>query len=128
MTAPLPSRQDGFILIETIVAFAILALALGVSMQTISQTSATLVRAAEIQAAGLAYQTLAAREFAKLQDEGESAGQLPSGERWRITARLVRDDHTRPLMAVSASVWPSGGDGSVYTYQTFVSNPRQEAP
>lgn len=127
MSTPSP-RQDGFILVETIVAFAILALALGVSMQTISQSATTLVRAADTQAAGLVFQALAAREFGQLKDEGEFSGLMPSGEPWRIVAQRIRDDHARPLLAVSASVWPRGSDGPVYTYQTFVSNPREEAP
>lgn len=120
-------RDGGFILVETIVAFAVLAIALGVSMQTISQSATTLVRAADIQAAGLVYRALAAKEFPDLRNEGEFEGELDSGEPWRIVARAVRDDHARPLLALSATVWPRGAKGPAYTYQTFLSNPPLQA-
>lgn len=128
MTAPASEDQGGYILVETIVAFAILALALGVSMQTISQSATTLVRASDIQAAGLVYTELAEKEFPDLRDEGEFTGELDSGEPWKIVARALRDSHARPLLAVSATVWPRGADGPGYSYQTFVSNPPVVVP
>lgn len=120
-------KEGGFILVETIVAFAILAVALGVGMQTISQSATTLVRAADIQAAGLVYASLAAKEFPDIRNEGDFEGELDSGEPWRIVARAVRDDHARQLLALTATIWPRGAKGPSYTYQTFISNPPLQA-
>ncbi|MCO5159987.1 MAG: type II secretion system GspH family protein [Mesorhizobium sp.] len=128
MTAPASPGQGGFILVETIVAFAILAVALGVSMQTISQSATTLVHASDIEAAGLVYGELAERQFPELGGEGEFTGELDSGEPWRIVARAVRDSHVRPLLSVTATVWPRGADGPAYSYQTFVSNSPLQVP
>ena len=128
MNAPASESQGGYILVETIVAFAILAVALGVSMQTISQSATTLVHASDIQAAGLVYTELAEKEFPDLRGEGEFTGKLDSGEPWKIVARAMRDNHVRPLLAVSATVWPRGADGPAYSYQTFVSNAPVQVP
>jgi general secretion pathway protein I len=121
-------RDDGFILVETIVAFAILALALGVTMQTISQSARTIVRADDIRAAGLAYDLLAAEKFASFSGEGDFEGELDDGAAWRAQVRAIRDDHVRPLLAVSARIWPRGRSGPSYLYRTFVSNPVPQAP
>jgi len=127
MTSPSGERAGGFILVETIVAFAILALALGVAMETISQSARTISRAADIQAASLAWDELVASEFGKIDDDGEFRGSSGDGVLWSAVARAVRDNHVRPLYAVTARVWPRGAAGPSFTYQTFVSNPPRQA-
>lgn len=127
MTEP-TDRSDGFILVETIVAFAILALALGVAMQTISQSARTIGRAADIQAANLAWDALVAEKFPEFIREGEFEGQIAEGVPWRATVRAIADNHVRPLFSVNARVWPRGDDGPSFLYQSFVSSPPVQEP
>ncbi len=123
-----PDRDGGFILVETIVAFAILALALGVAMQTISQSARTIGRAADIQAANLAWDALVAEKLPQFTREGEFEGQIGEGVPWRAAVRGISDDHVRPLFSVSARLWPRGENGPSYLYQTFVSAPAVQQP
>ena len=125
---PSADRNGGFILVETIVAFAILALALGVAMQTISQSARTIGRAADIQSANLAWDALVAEKFSEFTREGEFEGEIGGGVPWRATVRPIADDHVRPLYSVSARLWPRGADGPSYVYQTFVSSPPDQQP
>jgi Tfp pilus assembly protein PilV len=128
MTTTVRHQEEGFALLETIIAFTILSIALAVSLQTVSQSARTLVRAGDMQIASLALDTLVADEFPDFKEEGTFNGQLGDGELWQATTRMIRDDHSRPLLAVSATIWPRGSDGPRFTYQTFHSYAPETTP
>lgn len=123
-----PRQDEGFALLETIIAFTILSIALAVSLQTVSQSARTLVRAGDMQIASLALDKLVANEFPDLKEEGTFNGELGDGELWQASARAIRDSHSRPLLAVTATIWPRGRDGPRFTYQTFQSPAPEAAP
>jgi general secretion pathway protein I len=79
-------RQDGFTLLETLIAFLIVSIALGIAAQTVSIATRSF-RAA----AGLRQAELLAREV-QLQLEGEGST-APKGTRgtmrWRVAAMAV---------------------------------------
>jgi type II secretory pathway pseudopilin PulG len=122
MTTAAPRQDEGFALLETIIAFTILSIALAVTLQTVSQSTRTLVRAGDMQVASVALDTIVANEFPDFKDEGTFSGQLGDGELWQATTRAIRDDHSRPLLAVTVTIWPRGREGQRFTYQTFHSH------
>ena len=79
-------RQQGFSLLEVLVAFAILAISLGVLLGIFSRaTSATIASAQYSQAATLAESllTLTGHEIAL--EEGALSGETESGFAWELT-------------------------------------------
>jgi general secretion pathway protein I len=117
---PNPS-QSGFAMIETIVAFSILALALGVAVQTISQSVRTFARAGDVGVASGIINQLAAQELFKVAKAGEKSGKVEPAGAWRLAAQPVRDGGARPLFSVTVTVWPRGDGGPEFTYRTFSS-------
>ncbi|MTW22377.1 type IV pilus modification PilV family protein [Allochromatium palmeri] len=84
--SPRRPSQQGFSLLEVLVAFAILAVSLGVLLGIFSRaTSATIASAQYSQAATLAESllTLAGQEIAL--DEGAVSGETDSGFAWELT-------------------------------------------
>ncbi len=128
MTRDAPRQDEGFALLETIIAFTILSIALAVSLETITQSVRTLVRAGDMQVAGAALDKLVANEFPVLLEEGTFNGELDDGELWQASTRAIRDSHSRPLMAVTATIWPRGRNGPRFTYQTFQSHAAELVP
>ena len=119
-------REDGFALLETVVAFAILAVALSVSMQTISQRARVFVRSEDMEAAGRILDRIMARELPLLAEAGTVENAPGSTDLWRIEAEPIRDGHSRPLLAVMVTIWPRGAEGPHYTYQTLTSGTQRE--
>ena len=128
MKSDAPRRDEGFALLETIIAFTILSIALGVSLQTVSQSVRTLARAGDMQIASLALDDLVANEFPDLKGERTFSGELDDGELWQASTREIRDSHARPLIAITATIWPRGRDGPRFTYQTFRSYAPEVVP
>ena len=119
-------REDGFALLETVVAFAILAVALSVSMQTISQSARVFVRSEDMEAAGRILDRIMVRELPLLAEAGTVENAPGSTDLWRIEAEPIRDGHSRPLLAVMVTIWPRGAEGPHYTYQTLTSGTQRE--
>lgn len=99
MTAPRNSSRDstavdggtaaarGFTLLEVLVAFALLALSLGVLMQIFSGTMRNAERVRETaQATTLAQSLLAAAGVESRLDAGTRSGELDGKYRWQISA------------------------------------------
>lgn len=79
-------RQRGFSLIEVLVAFAILAVSLGVLMQIFSRASFATVTAAQYsRAASLAESRLEAVGSAIPLEEGTVSGEPENGYAWELT-------------------------------------------
>lgn len=113
--------DDGFALVEAVVAFAILAVALGVAMATVSQSARVLARAGDMDVASRVLDMLAASEIPAIDEEGTLTGRTDEDAAWRIAAESVRDGHARPLFALTVTVWPRGETGPGYIYYGFAS-------
>jgi general secretion pathway protein I len=84
-------RQSGFSLLEVLVAFAILAISLGVLMEIFSRATITAIASAQYsQAATIAESLLNEVGVALTLEEGSVSGETESGFSWEIT--MVRLD------------------------------------
>ena len=111
-----PAR-DGFILIEVVVAFLILATALAVGVRAIAQGGLAIRRAQEIAAASAVAGEVAATTLGGLA-EGERAGTHPNGAVWRVRARALPDGADPPVLAVAIEVRPAGA-ARPYRFRSF---------
>lgn len=113
------SGQDGFTLLETIIAFLILALSLSVTVQTISSGAKTFHRAADLQRANLVMDELVSVQLPTLTETEDRDGQIDESK-WTINARQIDDTYPGGLIAVEVAIRPRGDDGPVFDYFTFV--------
>jgi general secretion pathway protein I len=91
--APGPRGQRGFSLIEVLVAFAILALSLGVLMQIFSRASLTIAASAQYsRAAGLASARLEAVGTAIPLEPGAVSGDPEDGMAWELSMVPLEGD------------------------------------
>jgi Tfp pilus assembly protein PilV len=121
MTGADDSHEAGFTLLETIIAFLILAISLALGVETISQGAKTFQRSADLEKATLILHGLAAGPLFKITGTGVISGKADSQATWRIAATAVPDNHARPLLSVTLAIWPRGPNGPVFTYHTFSS-------
>ena len=95
--------QDGFTLIEIIVALAILSLSLGFLLNSISTSIRRVDQAGRIAAAGTLAQSLLARVGPELPvTQGETAGDFGNGFRWHLTIEGYGDRAAEPQLPVGA--------------------------
>jgi type II secretory pathway pseudopilin PulG len=126
MTGPAPeSLEAGFTLLETIIAFVILALSLAVVTQTISTGGLTFRRASDLERASLVMTELSAGRIRNVDRAGEIAGRIGDSQ-WKITVREVTDRIPGMLFAVQVRVWPRGTDGPAFDYATFATPGRTQ--
>ena len=129
MTAAEGGHEAGFTLLETIVAFVILAISLALGVETISQGVKTFSRSDDLEEASLILQGLAAGPLRNIEEAGEISGSTGTagGDRavWRLTAAAVPDSHVKPLFVVSVTIWPRARNGPVFTYHTFATRKPQ---
>ena len=125
MTGTGDGREAGFTLLETIIAFLILAISLALGVETISQGARTFLRSGDLEKASLILHGLAAGQLFKIGDTDVLSGKAGAQTAWRITATAVSDNHARPLLAVRVAIWPRGQNGPVFTYHTFSSGGSQ---
>ncbi len=112
--------SEGFALLETVVAFAILALAMTVGVQAISQSVRTYVSSTDLWTANLIRDELAIAAIPTLSEAAVSTG-TKGNALWRIEAVPVPDEHARALFAVTLTIQPRGADGPVLVYRSFAS-------
>jgi type II secretory pathway pseudopilin PulG len=101
--------EDGFVLIEAVVAFLILALALAVGVQAIAGATTAIRRAGQMAAASVVLDELAATRIQALPGAGVWTGSHRNGSEWRIVASVLSEGADRgPLLAVAIDVQPEG--------------------
>jgi len=117
LASPRPASQAGFSLLEVLVAFAILALTMGVLLQIFSRAlSTTAVSGSFARAAELAEATLARAGVETPLEEGDSAGEADGGFTWamRVTQIDVSDlfpDQSPPVTTyrvTATAYWQDG--------------------
>ncbi len=112
--------SDGFALLETVVAFAILALAMTVGVQAISQSVRTYVSSTDLWTANQIRDQLAIATIPALHEAGVRTG--TSGiALWQIESAPVGDEHARALFAVTLIIRPRGDAGPTLVYHSFAS-------
>jgi general secretion pathway protein I len=123
-------RNNGFTLIEVLIAFTILALVLGVVLPTLSsglshERTARLATARVLEARSI----LDRLGIEEPLEDGSSEGQLATGERWTLTVTLIDDApvdttsirNSRPsqLKAYLAELRIEGEDGRALGLKTL---------
>ena len=85
-------RNSGYTLIEVLVSFFILAMFLGVMYQTFSSGLRGVDRTEDHSFAVLQAESLLAASGVSLSlGEGETSGEFPGGNRWRLIASPIAD-------------------------------------
>lgn len=120
-----PKRNSGFTLIEVLIAFAILALVLGVVFRTISsglshERTARLATARVLEARSILDQLGVSLPL----EEGLIEGRLATGEVWTLTVSLFEpatddEDPTGPINAYLAELLVEGRDGRILRLKTL---------
>jgi type II secretory pathway pseudopilin PulG len=110
--------EAGFLLVETIVAFLVLSIALAIGVQSVAQGTASVRRADAAAVAAMVAREIVATRAGGLAAPGEWSGQHPSGAAWRLTAARVPDERALPLYLVSVAVRPAGSSRA-YDYRSF---------
>lgn len=118
MTARPDAREAGFILVETIVAFLILVIALTVAVQTVSQAAESIRRSRAASSASLVAGEVLAARADSIAGPGSWTGQHPTGASWRLVARRLGDDGPQPLYALTLEVRPPGATAAL-DFRTF---------
>ncbi len=121
--------NSGFTLIEVLIAFAILALVLGVVFRTLStglshERTAGLVTARVLEARSI----LDRLGVEVALEEGTIEGRLASGERWTLTVSLLEpaasdEIAAGPLKAYLAELTVHGNDGRILRLKTLKLGP-----
>ncbi len=124
-----PKHDSGFTLIEVLIAFAILALVLGVVFRTLStglshERTAGLVTARVLEARSILDRLGADVAL----EEGTIEGWLATGEPWALTVSLLDPDASEevqatPLNAYLAELTVVGDDGRMLRLQTLKLGP-----
>ena len=124
-----PKCNSGFTLIEVLIAFAILAMVLGVVFRTLSTGLSHERTAGLVTARVLEARSILERLGADLAlEEGTIEGRLATGEPWSLTVSLLdpaAGDETDPglLNAYLAELSIRGDDGRMLRLQTLKLGP-----
>ena len=120
-----PKRNSGFTLIEVLIAFAILALVLGVTLRALSSGLSHERTAGLATARVLEARSILDRLGSDIPlEEGTAGGQLATGEDWILTVSRAEptESGARPvgsLNAYLAELQVDGSDGRTLRLQTL---------
>jgi general secretion pathway protein I len=124
--------DEGFTLVEVIVAIAILSVGLGVCLSMISSGVRQIAQAEKMAEAGSLVQSLLAEVGAAVPiQQGESAGQFPGGFNWQLTMNRYGDAGEREAWPVGAYVisaevtWDEGTQKRAYALTTLRLGPKE---
>ena len=128
-------RDDGFTLVEVVVAIAILALMAGVIFRVNSDSIRNIHRANALTNAGALAQSLIAKVGTEIPlREGETRGQSGAGLQWRVQMKRYGDATDRaqwPLAAYTVMaevISRDGADGRPVALMTLRLGPKEAAP
>ena len=127
---PAPRRQRGFTLIEIVVAFAILALGIGIAMQIASGAMRNARQAAiRTDAALYAQSLLDTVGVGERLEEGSSSGEFGEKFRWTLLAEPYEIESESPIEPGMSPVqlyrlqldvtWETGGKEQVASFVTL---------
>jgi general secretion pathway protein I len=127
---PAPTRQKGFTLIEIVVAFAILALGLGIAMQIAGGAMRNARQAATRTDAALYAQSLLDTVgVGERLEEGSSSGEFGEQFRWTLRAEPYEIESESPIEPGLSAVqlyrlqldvtWETGGKEQVASFVTL---------
>jgi general secretion pathway protein I len=117
--------DEGFTLLEVIVAFAILALALIATNQSVAMATSQIRRSEEIQRAEMLAQDVLVQIMLGATIPRSASADGPSELRWKISSTELRIATNSPLARVTLEISTDSGR-KVRDYITFVSREIEE--
>jgi general secretion pathway protein I len=112
--------DEGFTLLEVIVAFAILALTLVATNQSVAMATSQIRRSEEIQQAEILAQDVLVEIMLGSTVPRSSSGDGPSKLRWRLSSEQLRIATGSPLARLTLEISTDSGR-KVRDYVTFLS-------
>jgi general secretion pathway protein I len=136
LTVPVVAGRDaGFLLVETLIAFAVLALSLSALFDIVSDGVRRTSQSEKLTQASLALPTLLARVGADIPlHPGQPNGQLANGLRWRMLIEPfgdVADQRAWPVSAYKVFVevsWQYGSQKGAASATTLRLSPKEIVP
>jgi general secretion pathway protein I len=126
--------DEGFTLVEVIVAIALLSIGLSVCLGMITSGVRQIAQAEKMAEAGSLVQSLLAEVGATVPiQQGESAGQFPGGFNWQLKMSRYGDAREREAWPVGAYVisaevaWDDGAQKRVFALTTLRLGPKAVA-
>ncbi|MFO6463281.1 hypothetical protein ACK8OR_02720 [Jannaschia sp. KMU-145] len=111
-------RDDGFVLLETLVAFLVLAVGLTAAIGAVSQATLAVRGAGEASRAADLAREVATVEMRALTGSDATMGEFDNGGAWRLVSRELPDGGAIPLLAVTIEVRPAGATRA-YRFESF---------
>ena len=109
-------REAGFSLLEVIISFTILAIAISIAVQTISNGGLAFKRASDLESITLALAELRAGELQNVNWETAQTGRFDNGISWQIESQRIPDSRLAPIYAVTITITEAGDRGRTYRY------------
>ncbi|MEL6818619.1 MAG: type II secretion system protein [Pseudomonadota bacterium] len=113
-------EDDGFTLLEVIIAFVILSLSLAIATQTISRSITTYTRADLLEQASDVALELASTRLSSINEPGLEQGKLDDGTQWTMASTAIDNGNGSPLLAVTIEVTLDQTLAAPYRFRTFV--------
>lgn len=110
--------KEGFTLLETIIAFLILGIAMGVAVQTISVSASTIRRSEDLEAASLILSRISAQDI-NLTTEEKTQSESEADSEWTITSRRLKPEEPDSPLIIQIAIWPRGEEGPRFDYVTI---------
>ncbi|MDJ0613686.1 MAG: prepilin-type N-terminal cleavage/methylation domain-containing protein [Rhizobiaceae bacterium] len=115
------AQDDGFSLLEVIIAFTVLAISLSIGVQTISGGTGTFKKSAEISRTAIAIDELWSTKIREINNEENRSGELENGVKWRYRSTAIPGKTTVPLYVVKVLVTETDSWEKAVDFTYFVS-------